>query len=169
MGPRERRILSDLRQMEELARAGTLTFRTEGNPPETYHVMLSAPGIAVAGERLIVRKLHRFDLYLHREYPRRPPVVTWLTPIFHPNILGPERHGGVCIGNWSSAETVADLCVRLDALVRYRAFNAGDALDRTAATWTVEHAIEPGIPVASLLAFPVPYRAAEALRDEPAA
>lgn len=155
MAPRDRRLLSDLRAMEELAGRGALTFRTEGNPPQVYHVMLSAPGLALSGEALAARNLHRFDAYLHREYPRRPPIVTWLTPIFHPNILGPDRNGGVCIGSWSSSESLADLCLRIDSLVRYRSFNAGDALNRTAADWTRENGIRPGASVAELAALPV--------------
>jgi ubiquitin-protein ligase len=156
MGPRERRLLSDLRQMEDLASGGRVTFRTEGNPPETYHVMLSAPGLALgADEQLTVRNLHRFDVYLHREYPRRPPIVTWLTPIFHPNLLGPERNGGVCIGSWSSSETIADLCLRIDALVRYRSFNARDGLDRVAAAWVLENGVQPGLAVGDLAGLPV--------------
>ena len=87
--------------------------------------MLNGPGLALSGDgQLTVRNLHRCDVYLHLDYPRRPPVVTWLTPIFHPNILGPERNGGVCIGSWSAAESLADLCVRLRDLVTYRSVNA---------------------------------------------
>ncbi|MEA2410708.1 MAG: hypothetical protein QOC77_1269 [Thermoleophilaceae bacterium] len=155
MGPRDRRLLSDLRSMEELADQGKLTFRTEGNPPETYHVMLSAPGLAPAGDGLAVRHLHRFDAYLHIEYPRRPPIVTWLTPVFHPNLLGPERNGGVCIGSWSSAESLADLCLRIEALVRYQSFNADDALNRSAAAWVSEHGVQPGASVDQLAAIPL--------------
>jgi ubiquitin-protein ligase len=155
MGPRDRRLLSDLRGMEQLAEQGQLTFRTEGNPPQTYHVMLSAPGLAPAAGGLTVRNLHRFDLYLHREYPRRPPIVTWLTPVFHPNLLGPERNGGVCIGSWNSAESLDDLCLRIDALVRYRSFNAADALNRAAAVWVTEHGVQPGVSVDQLAAIPL--------------
>src|SRR5947209_17941769 len=99
MTPRDRRLLTDLRDMEALAEGGGVSFRTEGDPPELYHLMLTAPGLALDQRRtLAVRQLHRCDVYLHLDYPRRPPVVTWLTPVFHPNLLGPERNGGVCIG-----------------------------------------------------------------------
>jgi ubiquitin-protein ligase len=148
--PRDRRLLSDLRQMEELAARGQLTFRTEGNPPELYHVMVSAPGLALSDGALAVRQLHRFDAYLHRDYPRRPPVVTWQTPVFHPNLLGPERNGGVCIGSWSASESLADLCARLCDLVTYRSLNPGDALNADAGAWALEHDVRPGSDVADL-------------------
>jgi ubiquitin-protein ligase len=149
--PRERRLLSDLRSMEDLAAAGHVTFRSEGDPPEIYRLMLTGAGLAKddAG-RLLVRSLHRCDVYLHLEYPRRPPVVTWQTPVFHPNLLGPDRNGGVCLGSWSAAESLADLCRRLHALVTYASFNTADALDNEAAAWAREAGLEPGFAVEGL-------------------
>lgn len=144
MRPRERRLVSDLEQMQTAADAGAMTFRTEGSPPETYDVMFNGPGLVVQDDVLAIRHVHRCTLYLHRDYPRRPPVVTWLTPVFHPNLLGPDRNGGVCIGSWSAAESLADLCHRLRELVTYRAVNPHDALDLDAASWVLEHGVEPG-------------------------
>ena len=156
MSPRIRRLLSDLRQMEELAGGGSMTFRTEGSPPDVYHLMLNGQGLALGGDgRLAVRNLHRCDVYLHLDYPRRPPVVTWLTPIFHPNILGPERNGGVCLGSWSAAESLADLCVRLRELVSYRSINSGDALNLDAASWALRNEVKPGDDVRALASLAV--------------
>jgi ubiquitin-protein ligase len=39
---------------------------------------------------------HRFRLELLNEYPVKPPVVTWLTDISHPNIV-PNISGAVCV------------------------------------------------------------------------
>ncbi len=150
MSPRSRRLLSDLLQMEELAGDGQVSFRTDGNPPEVYHLMLSGSGLALDGGQLTVRDVHRCDVYLHLDYPRRPPVVTWLTPIFHPNILGPERNGGVCLGNWSAAESLADLCARLRDLAIYRSLNADDALNVDAAAWARRNDVKPGADVPAL-------------------
>lgn len=156
MSPRERRLCSDLRQMQELASGGQVAFRTEGEPPETYHLMLSMPGLCVAGEhRLQVRGMHRCEIYLHLDYPRRPPAIAWLTPIFHPNILGPDRNGGVCIGSWSAGESLADLCRRLGDLVTYRALNSDDALNLEASAWARRHAVKPGTAVQQLQALPL--------------
>lgn len=145
MTPRERRLVADLGQMRELAGEGRVTFRTEGEPPEIYHLMFNVAGLALnADGRVAVRGLHRCDVYLHLDYPRRPPVVTWLTPIWHPNLLPPERNGGVCIGAWSPSESLADLCRRLSDMVAYRALNPDDALDPEAASWARENNIRPG-------------------------
>ncbi len=144
--PRHRRLFADLDQMNELAdRVSTVSFRAEGNPPETYHVLLNAPGIARGDDDFLrIRSIHRCVVYLHSEYPRRPPVITWLTPIVHPNILPPDRNGGVCLGSWSASESLADVIRRLIDLVSYRAFNVEDPLDNAAAAWVREMGLRPG-------------------------
>lgn len=145
VNPRLRRLAADLVHMRELAGEGVVSFRTEGDPPDTYHLLLSAPGLArnAAGE-VVVRGIHRCTAYLHLDYPRRPPVVIWATPIVHPNILPPERNGGVCIGSWSAGESLADLVRRIVALVTYRSFNVDDALDPEAAAWVRARHASPG-------------------------
>lgn len=156
MSPRERRLSSDLRQMQELAGEGQIAFRSEGEPPETYQLMLTMQGLCIDGKhRLHVRGLHRCEIYLHLDYPRRPPAITWLTPIFHPNILGPDRNGGVCIGSWSAGESLADLCRRLGDLVTYRALNPDDALNLEASAWALRHAVKPGTAVQKLCELPL--------------
>lgn len=132
--------------MNDLADATeAVSFRAEGDPPETYHVMINAVGLAPSGEgHVALRRVHRCTVYLHSGYPRRPPVVNWLTPIVHPNILPPERNGGVCLGAWSAGESLADVVRRLVDLVTYRAFNTADPLDRSAAAWIVSRGFRAG-------------------------
>jgi ubiquitin-protein ligase len=131
--------------MTELADQGTVSFRTEGDPPDVYHVLISAPGLARTPEgALALRRVHRCTIYLHLDYPRRPPVLAWLTPVLHPNILPPERNGGVCIGAWSAGESLADLVRRVVDMVTYRSFNVADPLDPAVAAWVTAAGIEPG-------------------------
>lgn len=145
MNPRLRRLHADLQQMSELAERGSITFRTEGVPPDVYHVMVHAPGLARDVEgKLAIRRTHRFSVYLHLDYPRRPPVLAWATPVLHPNILPPERNGGVCIGSWSAGESLADLIERVIEMVAYRSFNVDDALDPAVADWVRAAGIVPG-------------------------
>jgi Ubiquitin-conjugating enzyme len=141
--------------MRELAADGRISFRTEGDPPEVYHLLLQVPGLA-RGDRggLALRAMHRCAVYLHLDYPRRPPVITWLTPILHPNILPPERNGGVCIGAWSASESLRDLVERVLDLVSYRAFNVKDALDPDVARWVDSAGITPGVDLTTLVAAP---------------
>jgi ubiquitin-protein ligase len=153
MNPRLRRLHADLQHMSDLAQRGTITFRTEGLPPDVYHVMVQAPGLARDAQGgLVVRNMHRFTVYLHLDYPRRPPVLAWSTPVLHPNILPPERNGGVCIGAWSAGESLADLIERVVDLVTYRSFNVSDALDPAIANWVQTAGITPGHDLTTLVA-----------------
>lgn len=156
MSPRERRLQSDFRQMSDLAAQGHVTFRCEGDPPELYHLLLLGAGLARDSDgNLAVRNLHRCEVYLHLDYPRRPPVVTWQTPVFHPNLLPPDRNGGVCLGSWSAAESLADLARRLHDLATYRSLNAHDALDADAAAWALRHDVGPGTAPSLLVDLPL--------------
>jgi ubiquitin-protein ligase len=140
VSPRERRLEADHRLMAELAATGKLSFQFEGIPPERYVIDLHVAGFGRNADGLPeLRETHTFEVYLPVDYPRRPPLLEWLTPIFHPNILPPERHGAVCIGSWTASESLADLCLRLHDLVGYRTFSVDDPLDRRAAAW-VRHA-----------------------------
>jgi ubiquitin-protein ligase len=153
MNPRQRRLLADLHYMQELAaRDDRVSFQADGDPPELYTVLLNRTGLARQGHgELVLRHIHRFSVYLHLDYPRRPPQFAWLTPIFHPNILSPDRNGGVCIGIWSASESLADLVLRVAAMVEYRSFNAADALDLEAAAWVRANDVQPPAALAELV------------------
>jgi ubiquitin-protein ligase len=120
--------------MEKLRRSGAIDFTTCGDPPDSYAVRFSAASLAPgdAGMPVPVHH-HQVRLYCHLEYPRRPPVVTWETPILHPNIISPQRGGAVCLGPWSASEGLADVCRRLIRMARYDLVNTTDALDPDAA------------------------------------
>lgn len=141
--------------MKELSERKPISFEETGNPPESYKVALEAPGLSLDRRRIIEQKHHEFVLYLHHDYPRRPPVIKWQTPIFHPNLLGPERNGGVCIGAWSASESVADLVTRLIDLVCYRSFSLRDALDSDAAAWVERFKLQPGFDIHEVLGVDV--------------
>jgi ubiquitin-protein ligase len=151
--PRHRRLVADLHQMNQVAdQVSAISFRADGDPPEVYDVMFNAVGLARddLGD-LTLRRIHRCTVYLHSDYPRRPPVLTWLTPIFHPNILPPERNGGVCLGAWSASEGLGDLVRRVLELVCYRSFNIADALDTRAASWVALARVARGSDLAAVV------------------
>ena len=153
MRPRERRLEADLREVAALAATGKLSFQSEGSPPERYVVELHTAGLGRDGEGLPeLLDRHVFEVYLPIDYPRRPPLLQWQTPIFHPNILPPDRHGAVCIGTWTASESLADLCSRLYDLVAYKSFSIDDPLDRRAAAWVRHAAIKQGDDLREVLA-----------------
>ena len=144
-GPRLRRLHADLAAMIELVGGSELVTMTHsGNPPDRYVVTYTCRGLylPVGGTEPVAVERHQAEFYLHRDYPRRPPQITWRTPIFHPNILSSEQGGGVCIGSWTPSESLADLVVRVGEMVQYREYNAEDVLNREAAAWAEAHATE---------------------------
>jgi ubiquitin-protein ligase len=153
MTPRDRRLMADLHAMHELvSRSPEIDFQCEGDPPETYTVMFNVAGLGLDKTGLpALRTTHRCSIYLHRDYPRRAPVISWITPVYHPNLLGPERNGGVCIGSWSAGESLSDLVQRLADLVSFRTYNVSDPLDKNAAAWVRKSGIPRGADIAAWL------------------
>ena len=136
--PRLRRLHADLAAMLALVKVSDfITYEAAGNPPDRYRVTYTCAGLwlPVAGAEPQVLTQHVADFYLHVEYPRRPPQILWRTPVFHPNILPPERGGAVCIGGWTPSESLADLVVRVGEMVQYKQYNAADVLNPEAAAW----------------------------------
>jgi ubiquitin-protein ligase len=153
MSPRNRRLEADLREMAALAATGKLSFESAGSPPDRYAVELHTSGLGLDADGMpALSERHSFEVYLPADYPRRPPLIEWRTPIFHPNILPPDRHGAVCIGSWSASESLADLCTRLHDLVAYKSFSVDDPLDKRAAAWVRHAAIKQGDDLRQVLA-----------------
>lgn len=137
-----RRLHADLAGIISLQRASDLIQITyQGNPPDRYLVTYTCRGLcqpAGAAEPELCEH-HVAEFYLHRDYPRRPPQIIWRTEIFHPNILPASQGGGVCIGGWTPSESLADLVLRVGAMIQYREYNADDLLNRSAAEWAAAH------------------------------
>lgn len=140
--PRLRRLHADLAAMVALVKVSDfITYEAAGNPPDRYRVTYTCEGLWRPPEATEPETLarHVADFYLHVEYPRRPPQILWRSPVFHPNILPPERGGAVCIGGWTPSETLADLVLRVGEMVQYKQFNPDDVLDPEAAAWAEAH------------------------------
>lgn len=154
--PRLRRLHADLAGMIALTRGSDLiTITHTGNPPDRYLVTYTCNGLCLplAGAQPVLTGEHVAEFYLHRDYPRRPPQIIWRTPIFHPNILGPDHGGGVCIGSWTPSEMLADLVLRVGEMIQYRLYNADDLLNREAAAWAAAHASELPVDVRPLVVY----------------
>lgn len=138
MSVRERRLLTDREKMQALQLSSDLIHVSEISPDcDRYKVSFCCRGLIWMPGALApsISANHRCEIYLHLNYPRTPPQVVWLTQIFHPNILPPQQNGGVCIGHWSPAETLDQLCIRLAEMVQMKNFNVNDPLNPTAANW----------------------------------
>ena len=118
---RARRLKADFDRVKALHDLRGL-FAIEGiggDPPEQYIIRFTCRGIArIEGDRPIYSDLHRVRLTLTDSYPDTPPIMEWLTPVFHPNIR-PDGQG-VCIGEWYPAKTLDQLVIMLGEMVQYQ-------------------------------------------------
>jgi ubiquitin-protein ligase len=145
--PQLRRLENEYAGMLELAQASSLvSFTSRGVPPVRYEVSLECGGVIRVGSEMYPSSEHRFTITLDDAFPMLPPLLTWHTRIFHPNIKPPN----VCTGDiWYPALSLAELCTTLCELVQYKQFNIYSALDHDAATWIYRQlqSDDPGIPV----------------------
>ncbi len=140
--PRLRRLWSDYMNLRELVSLGDLIeMAPAGDPPDRYRFRYRCKTLAPPEKRGSPRIIQSsvYDIYLHRDYPQKPPMAIWRTPIFHPNILPPERGGTVCFGGWSPGETLADLVLRIGEMIQYKNYDLDDALNLQAVKWVRKH------------------------------
>lgn len=120
---RSKRLAAELRVMQALAQQSSiLEFESEGDPPEEYKVTLRGKGLSRGssyGADVECVDLHEFQIRLSYAFPRRPPEVRWLTPIFHPNVssVGSVRLEE-CGLQWVEKMTLDVVCERLWDLAR---------------------------------------------------
>jgi len=135
-GPRLRRLIADHQQvMSALAQHPRIKLlQTEGDPPEKYTVEFQVAGLV--NDQSQVGHVHRAEIFLNLDYPRRPPFCRMITPVFHPNI-DPQK---ICIGDhWSAGESVVDLIIRIAQMIAYQSYNVKSPLNAGAAMWAEQH------------------------------
>lgn len=128
---RDERLKAEFERMQLLrSRSEFIDFIAAGMPPDRYTVYFTCTGLAMKEGNLVTINDHQVLIYLHADYPRLQPRITWITPVFHPNVRGRE----VCLGrSWSPAMMLDDLCLELGAMIQYRTFNLDDPLNPEAA------------------------------------
>ena len=141
--PRDRRLMADQRQLAAaFARGPIRVVESEGTPPARYVVEFDVETQLTPANR---GRGHRVEVVLPPDYPRLPPRVGMLTPVFHPNI----DESTVCVGDhWAAGERLADLLVRVGEMLAYQAYNIRSPLNGDAARWADEH--EGELPIDSI-------------------
>jgi ubiquitin-protein ligase len=110
----------------------------EGDPPEKYTLEFRVRGLIEAEEtELVVPKtMHRAEVFLPLDYPRRPPFARMVTPVFHPNI-DPQK---ICIGDhWSAGQSLAQLIARIAEMICFQTYNVKSPLNAKAAAWAEQN------------------------------
>ena len=135
MNPRLRRLQADYEQVMGVfsSHPRIRVVAAEGTPPEKYVVEFRVLGLLSGGEKSCVQgSVHRAEIFLPMDYPRRPPFCRMITPVFHPNI-DPQK---ICIGDhWSAGQRLAQLIVRIGEMITYQSYNVKSPLNGEAAAW----------------------------------
>ena len=108
----------------------TITFQASGFAPPTDE--LARP------QHPVPRYSHTVEIALPPDYPVGDPVMTWLSPVFHPNIA----NGAVCLALGSpdvaaACQAAIDLAAYQNYEVRPEDFGGGGFLNLAAAAWTL--------------------------------
>ncbi len=139
MNPRIRRLIADQQQMAAVFLRHPLirVIHTEGNPVEKYVVEFHVLGLVPVGENSFTPgQVHRAEIFLPLDYPRRQPLCRMLTPVFHPNI-DPQK---ICIGDhWSAGQTLPQLVIRIAEMIAYQSYNVKSPLNAQAAAWAEQN------------------------------
>lgn len=141
--PRLRRLQSDYERLRELESQSDLIriVATDGNPPEKYVIEFFCRGIErLDGGKPIYRERHQLGIVLPSDYPSAKPGLTFLTPIFHPNI---ESKGWVCIGPWYASKWLDELVFMVAEMIQYKIpptrDTESDVVNLDAVRWLKRH------------------------------
>ncbi len=149
MSPRQRRLISDFKKMkEEFSDHPYIRFEYEGDflPPERYYIFFkNVKGLRLTEspskdkKELEIIREHKFEIYLHADYPRMKPQSYMISETFHPNFRMASPHD-ICIGDyWASGETLVDIVYQIGEMITYQTYNITSPLNGIAAKWAREN------------------------------
>ena len=136
--PQMVRFQNDHRDLQRLVgESNIFSFTSQGSPPSVYDCRFEGTGLYMppdAAEPVPLSE-HRFRLELTSDYPRKPPIVYWQTPIYHPNFATNK----VCTGNlnryWVPGFKLVQIVEMLWDMVRYDNVAPLDPFNKDAAQW----------------------------------
>lgn len=141
MQARIRRLRSDFEKVTELFAEHPFVkvVATEGDPPEKYTFEFRVRGLVPQDDDAaapLPRLIHRAEVFLPLDYPRRPPFCRMITPVFHPNI-DPQK---ICIGDhWSAGQSLALMVTRIAEMICFQSYNVKSPLNAKAAAWAEQN------------------------------
>ncbi|GAP92788.1 putative ubiquitin conjugating enzyme [Rosellinia necatrix] len=152
---RVRRVAKELSDMAADAANSNVTAEPVNNTGDLTHLkacIFGPPGTPYEGGRYIV------DVKIPTEYPFRPPIMKFVTKVWHPNIS--SQTGAICLDTlstaWSPVLTIKSTLLSLqslfespepkdpqDAEVAKMMINDPEAFNKKAHEWAVLHANAP--------------------------
>lgn len=140
---REDRLKSELKLLEQLRESSSIfSFEGTGTPPDRFTLVFRGKGIArdiSARADVEIVEVHRVELRLPFAYPKVPPDIRWVTPIFHPNV---SFSGFIHLADvglpWDGHVSLDVVCERLWDVARLAYLNLDKATNYSAKNWFEE-------------------------------
>lgn len=138
MNVRLRRLENDFRELTDFLRDHPFIslLKTEGDPPEKYHVEYRVKSAEKKGGDVAVKDRHTAEIFLTLDYPSQEPICRMLTPVFHPNI---DPHLICITDRWAAGESLTDVVVRIGRMLAYQTYNIKSPRNGEAAQWAAEN------------------------------
>ncbi|MGB9635724.1 MAG: ubiquitin-conjugating enzyme E2 [Thermoplasmata archaeon] len=89
-------------------------------PIEIDLTFVKTPGPFLWEGKVTTRYTHKVKIIITAQYPYQKPIVRWLSPIFHPNIMPPHEGGYVCtklFDTWTPQSTLLMFIKGLETLL----------------------------------------------------
>ena len=89
--------------------------------PLTFLVtLMDSPGPSIENGVITTKYSHSLKIIITDDYPYQTPIVRWTSPIFHPNIMGPEEGGYVCtrlLKEWDFSSNLVSFIKGIESLL----------------------------------------------------
>ena len=140
------RLVRDLNELETLSEdEETIEIEplNSKTAPTEYYIYLNYPSFrsqSPPGVRPPIINRHKIKVVLGAEYPNMPPLFTWETPIFHPNIN--PKDNSVCLGQlrdkYLPSFGLKNICLMLVEMIQWRNFDIYNAFNIEASKWAAD-------------------------------
>jgi hypothetical protein len=115
---------------------GEYQRRYPDTPPGKYMIRYSCTGLLeprAEGEEPRTSSSHMMTIMFGYDFPARPPILIWYTPIWHPNFHPPH----VCTQGrpFSAGVSLNRIVLTVGEMIQYRNYNLADPLNIKARDW----------------------------------
>jgi ubiquitin-protein ligase len=114
--------------------------RYPDTPPGKYLIRYSCTGLLepeAEGDEPLTSNSHMMTVIFGYDFPAKPPILIWYTPIWHPNFATPH----VCTQGrpFSAGVSLNRIVLTVGEMIQYRNYNLADPLNLKAREWAQQN------------------------------
>jgi ubiquitin-protein ligase len=142
----ETRLKNEYEDLQEIAERSPYIeiLDTDGrNPPEEYEIKLICKGISKldSDKNPVYTHEHKLRFLIPAKFPTDRPLLSMITPVWHPNIAS---NGNIDYGDWgihsrSPSMKISDLIIRVIEIIRYENVCVISQFNHSATLWYMNH------------------------------